>query len=43
MKLIHKHDYQKWREYSKKGLKGLKWKHSSVGEVTKDELDELFE
>jgi enoyl-CoA hydratase/carnithine racemase len=43
IKLIHKHDYQKWRESSMKGLKGLKWKHSSVGEVTKDELDELFE
>lgn len=43
MKLVHMHDYQKWRESATKGFKGLKWKHSSVGEVTRDELDELFE
>eukprot|EP00590_Aulacoseira_subarctica_P008353 CAMPEP_0172415440 /NCGR_PEP_ID=MMETSP1064-20121228/1816_1 /TAXON_ID=202472 /ORGANISM="Aulacoseira subarctica , Strain CCAP 1002/5" /LENGTH=440 /DNA_ID=CAMNT_0013152393 /DNA_START=66 /DNA_END=1388 /DNA_ORIENTATION=- len=40
LKLAQKHDYQNWK---KRSGAGGKWKHSSVGEVTKDELDELFE
>lgn len=43
MKLIEKQDYKNWKEASLKGVKGLKWKHASVGEVTRDELEELFE